>query len=213
MALSPRGALVALFSESGTLYVYTNDFQKCLAQINTSKTQVPLEMEWCGDDSVVLHWDSLLWVVGPSGNWISYNLSGRVHLMSEYDGIRIISASSVEFLQKVPQSVETIFRIGSTAPGAVLYDATDLYEKQNSRADECIRSISHDLEMAVDTCIDAAANEFDHESQKQLMRAASFGKCFLNSYPVDKFVQTCRMIRVLNAIRDPKVGIYMTNGE
>lgn len=213
MALSPNGSLIALFSESGTVYVYTIDFQKCLASIHTNKTLVPLEMKWCGDDSVVLHWDKLLWVVGPAGDWISYPTSGRVHLMSESDGIRIINGSFSEFLQKVPLAVESIFRIGSTTPGAVLYDAMELYENRNPRAEECIRGLANELENAVDTCIEAAVNEFDHDVQKQLMRAASFGKCFLQYYPADKFVDKCRIIRVLNAIRDPMVGLYLTYGE
>ena len=59
----------------------------------------------------------------------------------------------------------------------------------------------------------AIRDEFDHNVQKQLMRAASFGKCFLQHYPADKFVQKCRIIRVLNAIRDPKVGLYLTHAE
>jgi WD40 repeat protein len=213
MALSPNGSLIALFSETGTLYVYTIDFQKCLASIHTNKTLVPLEMEWCGNDSVVLHWNMMLWVVGPSGDWISYNTLGRVHLMSEIDGVRIISGSYSEFLQKVPSCVESVFRIGSTSPGAVLYDAMELYENRNPKAEECIRSLSKDLEYAVDTCIEAAADEFEHDIQKQLMRAASFGKCFLQHYPADKFVEKCRIIRVLNAIRDPLVGLYLTHGE
>lgn len=213
MALSPNGSLIALFSDTGTVYVYTIDFQKCLASIHTNKTLIPLEMEWCGDDSVVLHWDKILWVVGPSGDWINYSTPGRVHLMSESDGIRIINGSYSEFLQKVPPCVESIFRIGSSSPGAVLYDATELYENKNPRAEECIRSLSKDLENAVDTCIEAAANEFDPDLQKQLMRAASFGKCFLQNYSADKFVEKCRIIRVLNAIRDPEVGLYLTHGQ
>ena len=213
MALSPNGSLIALFSDTGTLYVFTIDFQKCLASIDTNKTLVPFEMEWCGNDSVVLHWDKILWVVGPSGDWISYNTFGRVHLMSESDGIRVISGSCSEFLQKVPPCVESIFKIGSTSPGAVLYDAAELYENRNPKSEECIRGLSKDLEYAVDMCIEAAANEFDHNVQKQLMRAASFGKCFLQHYPADKFVEKCRIIRVLNAIRDPSVGLYLTNGE
>lgn len=67
--------------------------------------------------------------------------------------------------------------------------------------------------MAVDTCIEAAAYEFDHQLQKQLMRAASFGKCFLDSYPAEKFVNMCRILRVLNAIREPGVGIFLTYGQ
>jgi hypothetical protein len=78
---------------------------------------------------------------------------------------------------------------------------------------ECIRSISSELEVAVDTCIDAAGFEFDSELQKTLLRAATFGKCFLDRYNSEKFVSMCRILRVLNAIRRPEIGIPLTYGQ
>lgn len=59
-------------------------------------------------------------------------------------------------------------------------------------------------------CLDAVGYEFDTEIQKMLIRAAQFGKCFISGISSDKYVRMCRILRVLNAIRDPKVGISLT---
>lgn len=40
---------------------------------------------------------------------------------------------------------------------------------------------------------------------------AAFGKCFLDVYDADRFVRTCEMIRILNAVRDENsVGMPIT---
>lgn len=42
------------------------------------------------------------------------------------------------------------------------------------------------------------------------MQAASFGKCFAENYPADNFVDMCRTIRILNAVRHHEIGIALT---
>lgn len=41
-------------------------------------------------------------------------------------------------------------------------------------------------------------------------QAASFGKVFSADYNPEKYVEMCRILRVLNAVRDPKIGIPLT---
>lgn len=85
-----------------------------------------------------------------------------------------------------------------------------------------------DLQTAVNQCIEAVGYEFDTEVQKMLIRvrlghtfffsrfiyvlfqAAQFGKCFIADMKSDSYVNMCRLLRVLNAVRDPKVGIPLT---
>lgn len=43
------------------------------------------------------------------------------------------------------------------------------------------------------------------------IQAASFGKCFLSTFPSEPFVSMCRDLRVLNAVRDYTVGIPLTH--
>ena len=42
------------------------------------------------------------------------------------------------------------------------------------------------------------------------MQASAFGKCCAENYPADKFVDACRTIRVLNAVRHHETGIALT---
>lgn len=94
-----------------------------------------------------------------------------------------------------------------------------------------------ELTTAIDQCIEAASHEFNTENQKMLMtvvrcyfsviflfffsafcnhtesnfvQAAQFGKTFAEHYDPEGYVRMCRTLRVLNAARDPKIGIFLT---
>lgn len=56
------------------------------------------------------------------------------------------------------------------ASGALLFDARQLFEQQNARADEALRSIVGQLPQAVATCVDAAGAEMDSIRQAALMK-------------------------------------------
>jgi hypothetical protein len=77
----------------------------------------PEKVEWCGDNALVLAWGGRVVVVGPGGNSLrcvminrslelelmhSYDYSPSAILVGEVDGLRIISSSTCDFLQKVP---------------------------------------------------------------------------------------------------------------
>ncbi|KAJ3415205.1 hypothetical protein HDV05_005345 [Chytridiales sp. JEL 0842] len=170
MALSPNGKFLALYNAEGRVWVVSSDFQKHLADFPTNSTIPPLQMAWCGSDAVVLHWEDTVLVVGPFGDWIKYSVDGVACLVSEIDGMRIICADKCFFLQRVPSATEDVFKIGSTTPGAILYDSLDHFEKGNPRADENIRNIKGNLIEAVETCLEAASHEFDTQRQKTLLR-------------------------------------------
>lgn len=50
----------------------------------------------------------------------------------------------------------------------------------------------------------------DGECQ-ELMRAAGYGKSFLQDYDSDEFVECCRKLRVLNNCRQPSTGMPITS--
>ncbi|NXV65760.1 VPS16 protein, partial [Molothrus ater] len=110
------------------------------------------------------------------------------------------------------EASQEIFRIASMAPGALLLEAQKEYEKESQKADEYLREIREQqlLPEAVGQCIEAAGYEHEPETQKSLLRAASFGKCFLDKFPPEGFVRMCQDLRVLNAIRDYQIGIPLT---
>ena len=110
----------------------------------------------------------------------------------------------------MPDETEEVFKLGSTAPASVLLDAVDQLEKKSPKADDNIQLIRSNLDEAIDVCINAAGQEYSIPWQKQLLKAASFGKSVLDLYNSDEFVNICETLRVLNAVRDYRIGLPLT---
>ncbi|KTF91844.1 hypothetical protein cypCar_00035990 [Cyprinus carpio] len=189
-----------------------------LSEVDTKIKGSPKQMAWCRrpksqQPSAVVMWDGLLLVVGECKETIQYHLEDDSILVPELDGVRIISGTHHELLQEVPGACEEIFKIASMAPGALLLEAHKEYEKESQKADEYLREIKEQslLSEAVRQCVEAAGHEHEPETQKTLLRAASFGKCFLSNFPPEQFVSMCKDLRVLNAVRDYTVGIPLSH--
>jgi vacuolar protein sorting-associated protein 16 len=133
-----------------------------------------------------------------------------VHLVPDIDGIRIVTNDVCEFLQKVPDANEKVYRLGSESPASVLIEAAEQLEKKSPRADDLIQLIRSNLDEAVSTCVKAAGHEYSIHLQKQLLTAASFGKSVLDLYNSDEFVDMCETLRVLNAVRFYEVGLPLS---
>ena len=89
---------------------------------------IPESIEWCGDNALVLGWGGRVVVVGPGGDSLryvplvrmidtrkspalidSYDYTPSAILVGEVDGLRIISSTTCDFLQKVPGTlVQTV---------------------------------------------------------------------------------------------------------
>lgn len=82
---------------------------------------------------MLLYWDDMLLMMGPRGDPVRYLYDEPIILIPECDGVRILSNSSMEFLQRVPDSTESIFKIGSTSPAALLYDALDHFDRRSAK--------------------------------------------------------------------------------
>lgn len=91
-----------------------------------------------------------------------------------------------------------------------MLDALDHLEMKSPKADDNIQMIRPQLDEAVDTCIRAAAHEYSVHWQKQLLKAASFGKSVLHLYNSDEFVDTCETLRVLNSVRSFEIGLPLS---
>ena len=142
----------------------------------------------------------MILMVGPFGDFVKWSLDSSCFLFTELDGCRIISSENHEFVIKVSKDTEEIFRLGSVAGPALLYDAAEAYTLGDIKANENIKSIS-DMANAVESCLNAASLEYDTSIQTQLLQAASFGKAYLDDYNPDSFVETCLNLRILNNIR------------
>ena len=55
-----------------------------------------------------------------------------------------------------------------------------------------------------------SGHELDHTKQRVLIKAAAFGKSFLQDMRPQSFVEMCQTIRVLNNIREYHVSIPLT---
>ncbi|EPS58224.1 hypothetical protein M569_16591, partial [Genlisea aurea] len=170
----------------------------------------PTQLSWCGLDSILLYWDDILLMVGPYGDPVRYLYDEPIILIPECDGVRILSDKIMELLHRVPDSTVSIFQIGSTSPAALLYDALDHFDRRSAKADENLRLIRSSLPEAVEACIDAAGYEFDPLLQRTLLRAASYGQTFASHVQRDSIQEMCKMLRVLNAVRNIDIGIPLS---
>src|SRR5690606_26922169 len=115
-----------------------------------------------------------------------------------------------------PRDTNQVFGLFTeSSPASILLDAVAQLEAQSPKADDFIQLIRPNLTEAVDTCvspgtplpptpkqqvfqscplnlmdwkINAAGREFSIHWQKQLLKAASFGKSVLDLYNSDDFV-------------------------
>ncbi|NXG39772.1 VPS16 protein, partial [Dromaius novaehollandiae] len=185
-----------------------------LCEFNSSIRSPPKQMVWGAEQP----WASTSLLRRPSGASGGHRAVGR-------DGVRAGacpgagdlrlgwgSLSPSLFLPFSAEASQEIFKIASMAPGALLLEAQKEYEKESQKADEYLREIKDQklLPEAVSQCIEAAGYEHEPETQKSLLRAASFGKCFIDKFPPESFVRMCQDLRVLNAVRDYQIGIPLT---
>lgn len=75
----------------------------------------------------------MLLMVGPNDDPVRYFYDEPIILIPECDGVRILSNTSMEFLHRVPDSTVSIFKIGSTSPAALLYDALDHFDRRSAK--------------------------------------------------------------------------------
>ena len=210
VSVSPSGRSVALYTGDGKVWVVSSDFPSQFIEYDSKAKTPPLSIDWCGDDSVILAWEDEIHLVGPNGAASKHYYDGRVHVIPEFDGVRLLTNEACEFLHPVSPVTEEVFRLGSTSPASVLLDSVDLLDKKSPKADENIQRIRPSLPEAVDICVRAAGQEFDAYWQKRLLRAASFGKSVLELYNSDEFVEMTERLRVLNAVRDFEIGMPMS---
>lgn len=85
MSPSPSGKSLALLTFTGLLWIVSTDFQRNLAEFNTTdvvgaESEVR-QVEWCGNDAVLVTWDSLALLVGPFGDTLQYTATFIDHAL------------------------------------------------------------------------------------------------------------------------------------
>ncbi|GAA5897547.1 hypothetical protein JCM6882_003513 [Rhodosporidiobolus microsporus] len=193
----------------------------------------PKQVEWTGSNAVAVGYNDddaggggTVVLVGPFGETLKYFYSAPVHLTTEVDCVRVVCPSEgVDLVEMVPpQTLSTL--LPHASPSATsssvsqLFTASHLFHALKSpRADEYVRSIGAaegeqgrggEMGRAVEVVVGAAGREWDGGVAGELLKAAAFGKSFLEAYNPSHFVATTRTLRVLNAVRDYKVGVPLT---
>lgn len=214
MVAAPNGRFIACFTASGILTVLSTSFTTKVLDFDTATTSKPCQMEWCGEDSIMLHWSNVLLIIGPYGHWLKFPYKTPLHIVPESDCCRILTHRTCEVLQRVPAPVETIHRIGSTDLAAMLFDAMEAFDDADPKADENIRYVQPRVQIvhAIHTCVFAAAVEILPSQQKRYLRAAAYGKsfCQVGDFVADGFVDVCRALRIINNLRCPDPGVWLT---
>lgn len=82
ISVSPNGRFVALYTHTGKAYVITSDFQNRLSEHNSRSKTLPKDIEWCGNDAVVIAWEDEVHIIGPNNAAAKYFYDGRVHVIA-----------------------------------------------------------------------------------------------------------------------------------
>lgn len=213
IAVSVSGQEFAVAFEDGVLWLGTLENKFCHIQLS-SESLVGLDMVWCADKAVLCFDKNgvICHLVTIEGQREDLFLTNYLTAVAEIDGVRVMSLSGQEFIHEVPSPLLNTFSIGSVSAGAMLRLATDEFYHRSHKANDYVKLVESHLEEAVLDCIECASYLFDPLLQKEMLRAAQFGKSFLKgaSPTSDKFTQMCITLRVLNALRNYKVGIPLT---
>ncbi|KAL9934186.1 hypothetical protein V8E36_006642 [Tilletia maclaganii] len=122
------------------------------------------------------------------------------------------SASRTSF----PSAARADDVIRAIRSGAPIVTGADGIARISLDADAGIRPTrkgEENLSEAVDTCLRAAVCEWEVGWQRKLVKAAAFGKAFLDMYDPSFFVTTAKTLRVLNAARAYEVGLPISSEE
>ena len=119
IAVSANGKYLSLYSKDytkdesgGRVWVVSANFRNNIVSVIVPNN-TPDQLVWCGSDSVVASWfdetQNLVLMMGPKGQVIPFSgIFSRVHLLTEIDGMRFLSADKNEFVQKVPSGTQEI---------------------------------------------------------------------------------------------------------
>ena len=235
VSASPSRQLIALHNkEVSKIFVINNLFDQVLLEYDTSnESGTPFQVEWCGNDAIILSLRDEIKLIGPAqrsvsffydimddigDDYVDYGKSASIPILkTQPDGVTIISSDRVEFLGRVADSSVKLFEIGASDPGSILVDCFEKLSAHPSKADSNISMLKGEdvLEPAIETCLDAALREFDPIWQKRILKAVSFGKAYFEGYifDSDRYVQVVNTLKVLNQLRAPELGLFLTFSE
>ncbi|CAH8557563.1 unnamed protein product [Heterobilharzia americana] len=198
----------------------------------SSEFNHPKSLLWLTNSAVVLQWDNLIAIVGSQSDIYETFYPDDIFLSQEIDGIRIISPTSHELLQRVPSALESLGRIGASCPATWLMSANKSLKAGCGRTNDYLLPIKQVNQMidAISHCIEAACHAtIDHSCQQELLESAHLGRILLLAMSnttgttadictveakvkelADHAAKVCQTLRLLNSLAVPWFGITLT---
>ncbi|VDL98343.1 unnamed protein product [Schistocephalus solidus] len=245
IAVSSDEQSVALFLDTDVLWVGSLDFSEVKFELplrgrvsalgSEEQTSIPgcrpLALKWLDNSTVAVQWTNFIVLVDVDKNVYEFFYPTCIHTEIEIDGLRILTPSSHELLQRVPSPLENLGRIGASCPAVLLLSAYKHWEERSGGAHEYLRSIQSGGRMleAVAQCLDAACHcaLASKSTAKALLNAARFGRGFLSvvltspekAHGLDaskvnelsqRTVEICNTLRLLNNLSVPWISIAIT---
>ncbi|VDP98966.1 unnamed protein product [Trichobilharzia regenti] len=142
----------------------------------------PKALLWLTNSAVVLQWDNLIAIVGVQSDIYEAFYADDIFLSQEIDGIRIITPTSHELLQRVPSALESLGRIGASCPATWLVSAYKSLKANCGRTNDYLLPIKQTNQMidAISHCIEAACHAtVDYACQQELLESAHLGRILL----------------------------------
>lgn len=178
MSVSYNHQNLALYTNNGLLWMGSIDMKQKYCEFDTGRKDIPKQIEWIMNvdndqsDAVVIAYPSFLLVVNRNGDKNLFTYDPAIFLVAEMDGVRVLTNSGHEMIQKLPKCVHNIFAINSQEPSSFLFEAQKKYQEKSHQSDEYLSLFRDRINVAVDECIEAAGYEFCPSTQKCLMRVS-----------------------------------------
>lgn len=137
--MSPNKQYLALFNDTGNLYVFPVKFNFDEEQRRKSITKLSFknnyQILWCAEDCVIIANNGSVFLVGPDDNLLKIDVvkkyptksssTQQVNLfcVEEIDGVRLIHDEGVDFIQKVCDDLHASLSSFFSDPAKILLDA------------------------------------------------------------------------------------------
>ncbi len=171
---------------------------------------------FCGEDAVCLCGGRFIMILNSKNKTIYYKNTDKVfqniglqyqlmYCFTEVDGLRVITHDSLFFISKVSKELFHACYDFSNHSSKKLLNVYKLALRKNPNSDKELRVIFDKLGDAIITLLSAASRiiyfDNNHDNKKIqlfLLKAAQYGKNFVQNLNYDLFVQYCKEIRVIN---------------
>lgn len=205
---------IAMVHTSRVVQIISSDFILLhTVKIPTATVTSPClsDVFWCGNDALASRRSrSSLLISSVNSECYVYQFDSDIRVDSEIDGIKVFTVDELIFISPVPEEVDNTLGLASAEPGAILFEASEKLQRGSHGVYDYIRLIENLLQKGVHQCLMAAAHQFDSGLQKRLLKAAALGKSLSRRHDASQFVDTCRVMRVLNSVRQPHIGIALS---